>query len=859
MIPDGDGGTAGTGRQDSGETESQVVFRRFAMGADRFPDYAEFSNFRGDKRHTEPLEKGFVYIFYRDRNGRTKKHDVYEIQGANESLIVQHIIPETTATYYAYSQIRLSEERINDLNDDAVYGNSGGRDRAVMINSRLLLGQENNNSPNFEVSARDTPFLDVEKKEIYLYDWFGYLQDYAQKISGTDFTEYDTYLNEDVNPAGVLKGQDGQPIPSTGLKRRELYAYTAAVLEFVGDKNELKEVLQHAKMKTFTEDTEKTLKEFRDGARLGTLIRLVCLLLKDDRANQTFIDYMYGERGDQWELIGNIAKCLYRWDEILEKEDVQKLLAVWSGIAVRFKEDESSAGDFFNNGQAKTAGDVRRFFRNPSVFLYIIATASADSDDEFSMICSILGVWVSANIPPDDLLTIHGLVVTGVMKNYVSPVASVSLRPQFENGGTQPVPVQITYLPSILNVVTEGSTVKILKVVHRISAYTDNIITVYNFFVDSAMAVQVAREYDLSTASPYILSSAESLVSIGVTIKNLIKTAPAEGGVGVAVLPFIFAVNMWIKAGRMSGRRGDEGIVIALTTAGTLTFFGGWLMLGTGAGLFSPAGILIVVAIGLQAWAGPRIGNKVRLALQHTIWGKENGETPSPDELESWWPLVKDEDSIANENGNIKEEYNRIFFSNFKNENDTTPYMRLNMIGSINSDPFPETFKRNEFMLALLTQIPALEALEVRVSIDSTIGVGNYCSVNIQGLQNIPFVESVSIKIMGKTPETTMYENTFIMDPENGSESALLPLLRVGSRRITDRNDVADADFVGCVFLADRADVSNARLHFPEAELILLPSAEIFRDYVDNRVLDATVKYHSASNLLPVHIKYEFG
>jgi len=240
--------------------------------------------------------------------------------------------------------------------------------------------------------------------------------------------------------------------------------------------------------------------------------------------------------------------------------------------------------------------------------------------------------------------------------------------------------------------------------------------------------------------------------------------------------------------------------------------------------------------------------DRVRLILQHGIWGDRNGDMPTDDDsrLGWWWPVLDDDANIDTDN------HKMLVSNRHRSEINIETLMRLN-VGNTEG-AIRETFNRNNYMLGLISQLPDITvSTTVR---DRALTAGNipHFSVEVSGLQDFLFIESVEITLTVASSGEELYKNTISYN--NGDN--LQTLFRGNARRpdITDIRDIVHAERLAIVFAADSA-AANAiirRADNPRYYGIIrrdggLPSGQ-------NRV-KIKVSYASDS-LLPLHIEHNF-
>ncbi|MCL2853726.1 MAG: hypothetical protein FWE20_11995 [Defluviitaleaceae bacterium] len=271
--------------------------------------YASLLYIAASQEHTYEITKGYVYTFIRPlRRNTPMSYEKYPMNRVGIPIILPHRTDGiSNKVYCAYSQIELSEERVTDIMQDIE--REPHPYRAVKIDTSMLL-PESHEYLALEYAGTDSPlYYNRDKNEIYLYDWFDYLEQCATSYYGAvspkvvdgNYTVFNKYLSEEVSATG------GKP-EGSGITRGEAYLLADSIEAIIVDHDKgriggsLRTALRpdgHAgqtqSMSQFLNEVLNQLEVARSEDNqadiMNKTIRLISFLMRDRQANSTFLDY----------------------------------------------------------------------------------------------------------------------------------------------------------------------------------------------------------------------------------------------------------------------------------------------------------------------------------------------------------------------------------------------------------------------------------------------------------------------------------------------------------------------------------------------------------------------------------------
>ena len=808
--------------------------------------------------------------------------------------------------YCAYSRIELSDERIACIMQDIKSHSSPLR--VVMIHAGRILMVKQGSLP-----SEESVYLDPANQEIYLYDWYGYLEDCANSYRNTIEENYDKYKS--YIEAGV--GLDGCESAESGIARGELYSFTDIMDNLVAEsekqslgklfggsyKKELKgktagtcttedsDPESDTAMYDFYNRTKRSIDRVRSNGQadqLGISIFNISVLLQNPYANETFLDYMFGNEAESRGLIETIEKCFYKWQEMLRKDEKQWRLKMWDDNKIFIDTGKiDNLTVFLNSGNiTATAQNVYGIIKNASVFIYIAAgVGTKENAPPSEELWGILGTWLSGGLSNKKRFSLHLLMTAGILKG----------RPEIEKKGAMVTDEEGRKVPLIdvlentaewINIADGFYELHIPKIVKTVSGVAEPVFEFHNLLVEMELTNRMMRERRGGLAIPHFLSAAQSAVllaiikggfekgiAVGSFFSGIIAWANARNAVeagnievtlvyvGSGVAFFVSALAAMNAAAAVSNASARAAPNAATATRGIGSLRGGK------SGWFAVAATIAGIVQG--AIADNNFKDRFRLFIRHSIWGNKDGDKPDRNEgaLASWWPSF-DIDKKLEELEPLE-----ILISDKRMEdiNWYRDLMLLNVNGNdLNHDnKAAETFKRNRYLLDIVTQLPLVEidAHARDTSMTGFLALVPAQAISVSGIRNFLLIESVNIKLTdasgGEKPYEEMY--TYKTGWDLPPSLPLHPLLLKGrDKELAGADEAVFAEKLMIVFLEaenrEKTDSIRRLLPSPNRYVILakddMPEKGINRIWV-KRKIEIKVKYNS-DVLLPLRIEKEF-
>jgi len=768
----------------------QAVFKRFAINVSVL-EYvissgAHVDNILGNKEYTEDIDTGYVYIFTWER-GTDVEHTRHQIDTARR-LIPIPSYKNRVNVYYAYSRIVLSRDRLENIkfNIRCNPPPSPLPYRLVRIDSRYIL-EPRNDTPVRHVRSADGKQTTIE---IYLYDWFGYLEECATFYKKTlekqdtgkksNYENYKNYLEEDVDFTGAIN--------NAGVKRRDLYAFADMIDDLVQKserpslsksiggsfRNELEygDVSNEPTMYSFYNEARESIDALRSGGdtRFNRTIRLIPSLLANQKASATYIDYLY--EADSGRNVPNIVEvisnCLYKWKEVLHRQEREKLMKVWGFPTLhideitivllnrhleKYKEDHHTPmAQLFKSAEPL----LRRYMEEVSFFIHFASGFGVPRGGELPENAKeIIGVWSSAELQNNQRLMIHLLLEVGLYKGRPDKrmVEGVVLSDRRGNKTSWEIFGRVINLETV----NKLEVIKIPTFIINAVDGVDALMEFHHFLVEMEMAAQMAHAHRGVQAIPYFLSGMGSGATAVFGVKALVTASKAVVTQGIAVGSFFSFLKASVNTGTAlsTGNRrvalmygGSGAAYLTLTAMALAKILLGRVVAGRG-NPWLTAG-MIFAGLFLDQQADKEFMDKVRLVVRHSMWGKKNEDMPGENEkalIGRWWTELDESDGRS---VSIEDEVLAIVFSNAPTDDKKwhEKLMHLKAKDEKKNIRIRETLLRNSYLLNLVTQLPPV-TVDAGVSNAFTLfndPVQNY-PIWILGLQNFTLIKTVSVKL----------------------------------------------------------------------------------------------------------------
>ena len=572
--------TARAANVDSVRVEFAV--KKFKLDAISFeegnPSFNPTGFFVGNKEYVEDIKKGFLYYFFK-RLRRDNRQTITEILWDYEEIVEGALVsvPQITGgrindIYYAYSEILLTNDRIETIRqeilDRYLYISTTPPRRAVRIQTRMFLPEKYRGNESFASSLGATDYLDVDKREIYLYDWNGYLCDCAQYYNDTVSSNYDKY-QEYIGTHINLGDEDTE---ESGLMRSDLYTLADTVDTLVQEDRGRANVLrtQDYDFFTFYSKTTNEIDYLRSGGQVELFkktIQLMILLLSDPRANSTLTDYMFGENGESWKAIALINKCLYRYHEMFNKHEKRRLFRIWENMPVSLT-GRSNLNNLIEHLQRNnrggrnlpiTAREVHGHIGETSVFLYIAAATWIEVAEEPAEIPpdldGILDISLSVNLTNRRRLISNNLLAEGILRNRSKMEDAVTFtgrRPQLPFRRASDVVV------TTVDIIDDQQIIQMRKITVNTASRLGMVLEFHSLLSELALAEQ-SRSF--ASAAPHFISVVGSAGSIAAAIRG---ASLATGVLVQSVFSLVRVTINMVRAGRMS----DPNVSLAFAVSG---------------------------------------------------------------------------------------------------------------------------------------------------------------------------------------------------------------------------------------------------------------------------------------------------
>jgi len=744
-----------------------VVFKKFAIDVDNY-SLEELNNItgslRGDKNRAEDISNGYVYFFYYPQaavTGRTILHEAHEITGPRQEISVPQVTDgRLNLVHYAYSKIELSDERIGHIKED-IKNRGTLSTRAVHIPTQGFVLPRGSLRENSYIGITQTD--NTVRKEVYLYDWHGYLERCANDYYGTvdgNFNGYSEFLEQNVD----LKGNG---LEGSGVSLGGLYALADSVDTLIQEDRRYREVLASDSGGTLHElfyaDTREKINNERGGELVTKTIRLISLLMRDRRANSTFLDYMYGTPDQIWRLIKLISECLYKFQEILHKEEKRELFRIWQrpNLHIDVERNNNLLRHLHIHGFELLGSRVHEFIGQASVFLYIAIAARIRNDEDRQQLEDILGIWLSADISNEDRLIINGLLTGGVFRRppFSQGQDAFSFSDSDESRGRLLGNRRRGNLSdaknaiAVFNVIANTGMVQMPTIIPSALGRIETAIELHNLLTRIALAAQVR---DLTSAVPHFISILEPAVALAA------KKSGRWAGLGAA--SFLLAVRSFATVIRQPMRVGGIGGAHLAISGASFLYAGKFFLIPKG----WPVGLFLLGIGYLSRFLGEqRLHSRMRQIVEYSIWGTRK-ELVRNDTFPPWWPWLENSQYIDEE---LTQE---ILVSNRRIE--ATNLMQLNIASSI-----AETFRRNEYMMGLAAQVPnPIPSFSAGQRLDPLLGGYNYTGQLLlvaEGLQDLPLIESVMVRLAvssSQEPHEKTYPQHLLGDITQGERISIV-------------------------------------------------------------------------------------
>ncbi|MCL2382597.1 MAG: hypothetical protein FWC64_13580, partial [Treponema sp.] len=707
----------------------QAVFKRFSVNEQVLEHIissgVHVDNLLGNREHTEDIEKGYVYIFTRNNRAEVE-HTIHRIRGAR-MLVPIPSEERGMRVYYAYSRIRMSDERLESIKQSIRLHNppSPPPARVVRIDSEDVL------RPKRDTPVRHAPSADGEEStiEIILYDWFGYLEECAAFYKGTveaNYANYERHLEGAVSLSGDFD--------SAGVRRGDLFAFTDMIDDLVerSERPSLSRLLggsfrrevDEAAMYSFYNEARETIDTFRSGgldARLNRTIRLIPALLASRMASATFIDHLHKAEGDgdAPDLVEVISDCLYKWQEVLHRQEREQLLKVWEFPTLFIDEWRMIVLNehLEEAGGAGATAETFRLMGDSSFFLHFAAGFGVPQGGALPPNAwDIVSAWLSAGLQNNHRLMIYFLFDLGLFKG--RPEKELETGVLFRGNDGEPFSGKI--FGRTVKALGAADGLELIQVpriamsaVERISV----LMSFNHFLAQMELSAQMAGARRDALAVPHFLSGVGSGVAAVSGTKALITASKKAFMHGIQVGSFFSALPAMVNAG-IAGSTGNTRVALMYGGSGAGYVASGLVAKGVIAkkagAVFKPWVAVLLAFAGsiINGMANREFMDRIRLAVRHSIWGARNGEMPRRGEgaLGAWWPELEEEDGSR---VSIEDKILAITFSNrAMDENWHRRLMRPN-IGNTGEN-IRETFNRNSYLLNAATQLPpvTVEAAE---------------------------------------------------------------------------------------------------------------------------------------------------
>ena len=834
-------------------TQVGVIFKTFRVNAQPI-EGASLNGAVGvimpSQQHARDIDKGFVYIFTKIWDGGMPRvnHEEHHIVSKGQAVSIPPPSNRRRNVYYAYSRIQLTEERLADIMRD-IRDTSSPR-RVVQVNSEVFFQRQapqhnRDNMPEHRGLARH---FDSRRGIIYLFDWYGYLEECANTyhmLVSANFNSYRRFLDTNVDLRGVIK-------PGSNLERGELYALADSIDTLILENRSRRGALRNnaADLYRFYDRTTDGINNTRSGwqaALLNNTIHLISLLLANRQANSTFIDYVY-EPQKRDELLGLISKCLFRYQEILHKQEKARLFRVWEHIHIDIERTNNLLEHLMNTNGEATAHDVHKHIGDASIYLYIAAIVKAPAGTELPPeLDSIIAIWLLADIGTVGRLAANNLLANGGLIEYSEVQDAVT----FTRINGRMLFNTAKHVKTAIEIIDERKTIqmRMLSAAKVAGGHFGTVVGFHTVLTELALA---AQSHNFESALPHFITATSPVFAkIAERSGNLVAGAGKFGAglfAGSAVSLARVVVNM-VRAGNM----GDINTLGLFAISGVF-FTGSGVTLKIATAVLAPKlKIALALAFFLAARfteqaARRRLEDRVTLVLRNSIWGRDLTLRTNDSRIGWWWPLRRDRDSIDSGDAEI------LFSSRQLSDLNRRDLMQLNLIGRDNDNPTRETFERNNHMLNLLPQIPPL-TLTVAQSdtVLSNFHIAHH-EVRISGLPDFPLIKAVTITLTRVLPEEVLFNETF----SYGGNNDLLPLLvRRNNANVTDVFDSVHAEHLVIVFVPDNILLNNTvRQVISSPRYVALPSNH--HPVAIQKRLEITISYTSET-LLPLRIEHEFS
>lgn len=801
-----------------------VIFEKYIIDAENFP--GDGMNdlpivIHGNSNNVESISEGYIYCFFPHTNNVRVQPEVHKITRAEQPIPLRRVAGNVVIShfYFAYSRFRLPQARIDDINSSL--------DRQT-----------------FRITNVRADGLNRGPRRIRVFDWYGYLEkcanDYYRIASNPDnFNRCSEYLEEEIN-----LNEDAPP-ESGRIMRGALFSLADSIDAILRstDRRLFHDYRGRLRndFESFTNSIINGLNERRSGgeARFFTVtIRLISLLLRDPRANAAFLDYFYEpEQADK--LLELIRKCLYSHEEIMHRREKLMLFPAWESIFRNAIPENLNALTRHLRNNTATISSVYNIMGEVPVFLYI-ACVERFAKQEAGL--NIIYIWLAMDLLPRERLLLNGLLVEGGLRSFTKSQAlfinneiNISLNAAMRRNAH-------------FGMETSGNGRELL--VNMIDLFSDLIPEAISpFFEAHNMLTEVAliATYgQFSTMIPRLLvisggalslhtaitSRPETLINTATTRRpELIKHGIAQALIASYVLSYSFRSfrDSNIRAGSAFAASGVAIITSSILVKNVLKE------------KFMPLFLIRVAAMALHALGNALTISNIFIFLEHCLWGTGRDTVP---EL-AWWPVLPDGqnvDSIANE----------ILITNRPGEGDI---MHLNPANDI-----LETYKRNAYMLRLVTESPPLTIRNNRRDREIE-DFATHSVIEVMGFLNfIIMIKHIDIKlhlINNNGTRRLLHENKFtVIDDEKNVNNDILPLLAGSGRdlRITSPQRINLAERIEfVVYSAENLPENISRRIKNNPRYIGVSHSEMLAE----KQIEITLRYISP-DLLPVRLEHFF-
>ncbi len=439
----------------------------FKVYTEFFPNYIKL---RGNPDTAEEPQSGYVYIYRELRSAETNDDatrvrlwDTVDMTKSTETTLMENAFGEVNNYFFAYSKEALPATRIETIRKDI--------HSKIISRSNITVPQE---MPNDYVRACYIPLIkenakrkylignedviyktpeSTERTVILLYDWYGYLEQYADEYQ-EKLQEYHSFMEEEItlsdyNTHSIEKTlSTGNPLLmnqyNDRFKFKDLYPLTDMIDRAVGmNSKKIMKLRCHQNVlmehyypishivaapgepeetvhyidshnvpvyKDFLQQYSKKMQDFQDDFK--PIVDRIISLLEDNRANTVFNDYMYDETltQDLFQLLGKALEHTYMTVKPAESERFSRLLDkafMWRSIL---------SSDILTS--IRTASDLHKQIGDWSIFRYLFTIDNVTYINDVSS--NILDALVSqfSKTAPETQLCGYVTLTHGLMRTF---------------------------------------------------------------------------------------------------------------------------------------------------------------------------------------------------------------------------------------------------------------------------------------------------------------------------------------------------------------------------------------------------------------------------------------------------------